>query len=877
LQASELQLSGRPLDNSTVGAIDLPKKGHFTDGAKPVSLDRRPVDPVACLVYRPRQPLREFVTNRQADHRQKPDARRLNVKGSRVPVFRSIEDVAGWLAGQPRDVAVVFAARAALRIIPVLASQFGLHGRQVNKAQSATVLRVFRCVAAAWAAAAYPGRSAELRPAAAVAGSRSDDKTASTAESAASWASAAAGALDADRFPFHAVTYATDAAAAGGSQAFDDILNSYAADAEIIDHGYSPVTLALSSTLWRSTPDWAFEGWAELEGALLGANEDWEVWTDWYEARLKAGEADPVLETARATIPDETWKRASRVVNSQIKSWIEERQRWHYATQDEREIEDQLVALSLEELAIIGMRVALRSVPLLTLGGENFTDPEFGQAILLMFRALALAWTGARYPHVANHERFAQALTAAASVENRSVNTNTGFAVANAAISATVASALNPTSSPAAGTVVLAIRILRSAAIRAEGDSAKSAFDGNLARDLEAFGGAARAGAVAELPLWSESNNSGSSTKAWNALKRGLIHVGQGWEAWVDWYESRLTGRPRFVNREFAYVEVPDALWADGPVSVNAWILRRIRELELAASTVDSVGGEARSTVPPRLEPLIGVPSAFGFGWTAAGTITAVSGSANWPVFPLPTSQADHRNRLEACRTIAKDVISALKAQRYNARPEFADVLTKYHKRLPKAPGTGNILLADAEARRLRDLWVNDLDSVSAGLASLLKIFLEQHIGLRPYYPEIEKFYHDVQTGRIETPLPQDAVDGFVKGIRDNTPAVFDESVTSAIDISAQAAPLQEAGLSSPGDAHPADTSQPMPPTDPLKELNPRKARDYTFGGIVNAVWKTYLEGEKLPKAAKGWKEAGEALQPYVGSILDWLRSFTGS
>jgi hypothetical protein len=76
--------------------------------------------------------------------------------------------------------------------------------------------------------------------------------------------------------------------------------------------------------------------------------------------------------------------------------------------------------------------------------------------------------------------------------------------------------------------------------------------------------------------------------------------------------------------------------------------------------------------------------------------------------------------------------------------------------------------LADAEARRVRDLWVNDLDSISAGLASLLKIFLEQHIGLRPYYPEIEKFYRDVQTGRIETPLPQDAVDGFVKGVRDN-------------------------------------------------------------------------------------------------------------
>jgi hypothetical protein len=595
-------------------------------------------------------------------------------------------------------------------------------------------------------------------------------------------------------------------------------------------------------------------------------------WTNWYQARLRAREADEVLEVARVTIPNESWQQGPKFVNSQIKSLVEKRQVSRYETQDEQEIGNQLASLSLEELAIIGLRAALRSVPLLTLGGGNFADPEFSQVILLMFRALSLAWTSAKYPHVANHEHFAQALAAAASIDNRSVNTNTGLAVANAAISATMASALNSTSSPEAGTVVLAIRSLRSAAIRAEGDSAKAVFDGNLARELKVFGSA-----IAELPLWSEPDNSGSSTKAWNALKRGLIHVGQGWEAWVDWYENRLAGRVRSMNREFAYVDVPVALWTDGPVSVNTWILRRIKELELAASTADSVEVEARSAIPPRLEPVAGVPSAFGFGWTGAGTIAIISSPANFPVFPLSTGEADHRNRLDACRTLAKDVISALKFQKYNARPEYADALTNYRKRLPNAPGTGNILLADAEARRLRDLWVNDLDSISAGLASRLKIFLEQHIALRPYYPEIAKFYRDVQTGRIETPLAQDAVEGFVKAVRDNTPAVFDQSVTSAIDVSAQSAPAPEVAPSSQAEQHLVDTNQPMPPADPLKELNPRKARDYIFGGVVNAAWKTYLEGEKIPQAAEGRKKAGEALQPYVGSILDWLRSFTGS
>jgi hypothetical protein len=72
------------------------------------------------------------------------------------PDLTSQENVARWLAGKPRQVAVVFAARAASRVIPVLASTFGLHGRAVNKDQSDTVLRVFRCAASAWAAGLRP-------------------------------------------------------------------------------------------------------------------------------------------------------------------------------------------------------------------------------------------------------------------------------------------------------------------------------------------------------------------------------------------------------------------------------------------------------------------------------------------------------------------------------------------------------------------------------------------------------------------------------------------------------------------------------------------------------------------------------------------------
>jgi hypothetical protein len=202
------------------------------------------------------------------------------------------------------------------------------------------------------------------------------------------------------------------------------------------------------------------------------------------------------------------------------------------------------------------------------------------------------------------------------------------------------------------------------------------------------------------------------------------------------------------------------------------------------------------------------------------------------------------------------------------------DALIKYQSRLPTAPGIGNILLADAQARRLRYLWATDDDAIR-GFDAQLKIFLEHHMGLRTFYPEIWKFYSAVQTGRIESPLHQDAVEGVMLSLRDNTPALFDPSITDALD--GTVVPLRERTPFAPSDASPANGDRPMPPDDPLKELNPEKARNYTFGGIVNALWKVYLDGEKVTQAAEEWKNAGRVLQPHVEQILAWLRAFTGS
>ena len=44
----------------------------------------------------------------------------------------------------------------------------------------------------------------------------------------------------------------------------------------------------LAYKLWpRARPRWISQLWKELKQDLLAAQEDWDVWTDWYEARLQ--------------------------------------------------------------------------------------------------------------------------------------------------------------------------------------------------------------------------------------------------------------------------------------------------------------------------------------------------------------------------------------------------------------------------------------------------------------------------------------------------------------------------------------------------------------------------------------------------------------
>jgi TIR domain-containing protein len=246
--------------------------------------------------------------------------------------FSNREDVERWLADKPRDVAVVFAARAALRVAPLLVTALGLLGGGASVLGKDVILPVFRAIATPWVACQYPIDNAELRAASvrAVAyGNATAGLTAANAASgAARYASAVANAFAhgnaasaADAAGFSAASAAEAASAAGFSAA-----NAASADAGLIDQGSSAAALAERPLWLTEVPPLVRDAWGRLQQALLKENPDWKVWTDWYRARLEGRPSDEVLEVARVMIADETWRQGPRAVNAEIARLIEDRE-----------------------------------------------------------------------------------------------------------------------------------------------------------------------------------------------------------------------------------------------------------------------------------------------------------------------------------------------------------------------------------------------------------------------------------------------------------------------------------------------------------------------------------------------------------------------
>jgi hypothetical protein len=526
---------------------------------------------------------------------------------------------------------------------------------------------------------------------------------------------------------------------------------------------------------------------------------------------------------------------------------------------------------------VIACRTALRVLPLLA--GVSSTDSgralTFTELTSVNFRGTSLAWSAAKYPARANELSPADAArdTNAAARDVNSANNATGAghdataavaaAVTAAAAATTAYAAYASAASADASTDAYAASAAANTAAAAENAFAANGIGDNpdtpqeqiwrsISSDVLALAEGLAPDLLANRALW-PGGIPHSISFNWRTLVQFLPPNGD-WDVWTQWYERRLIGRAYPESYEIVFARVPDEEWKKGPVSANAWIKTELAKLER--------------------KPIQNVTSVFTFQWNEANRIALSSGPQNLPVFPFPGNEADHRSRLDAERALAERLISDIAQKQYNIRSDYLDSLRRYASDLPASPVTGNFLLADAEARILRALFESEADSLPQGFAARLKIMLEQHIALRAFYPEVERFYLDVRKGRLEEPLPQDAVERATRTIVEYTPKFFEQEVTAGLREVERAPPQiflsdEDIAAHAPGVI--------LPPADPIGTLDLKKSRDFSTAAAFNKLMEVAEKGDKVAGSLEGWGKVFHQLSDNIGPIIDWLSRQMGN
>ncbi len=291
--------------------------------------------------------------------------------------FKNRSQLEAWLGTRPPEAAVLLAARAALRVSPVV--QTAKHAGFTD----ILVLPAFRAMAFSWAAAKYPvhqtkfGAAAAAAYAAAAAVSATVSVALATADAAAiradynasirdayaavaadSAAAAARAAAARAAGPYagartyaaaYAAAYAEDAIYAAayadartyavytasayaadsargapyaGAAAAPSLWSALSTDATRLEKGAAASAIA-SSPLWpQGQPDQLQSLWQEMKAALLAAKQDWQVWTIWYEDRLDGRVRDETRELGYARIEEALWDQGPAVVNAEIERRI---------------------------------------------------------------------------------------------------------------------------------------------------------------------------------------------------------------------------------------------------------------------------------------------------------------------------------------------------------------------------------------------------------------------------------------------------------------------------------------------------------------------------------------------------------------------------
>lgn len=531
-----------------------------------------------------------------------------------MPDLSSQDSGLSWLieiqpAQHRNECGMVMAARAALRVLPLLS----LDRNNGHMVSSSLILSAFRELSRCWALAAYPDRDHELKASygfnAFQGQHASRSGVSAAAEESVVYASNAAygsifraGESDGSSPPM------LRAAANAVAKAFEaDLMVAptraedppYNWDASQIDLGMSARVLA-SEPLWpNDEPYWLESGWSRMKADLRALNESWEVWTDWYEARLSGEQADETEEIIRATIPIEVFAQGPAATNRYIAEHIPK----HSSGQP---AEDGASEFGL----VLATRSVLRVVPLLNTD-DRIGDRRKSQFVLSVFRALAVAWARTQFPELVQRNYGVAAARNIAPFEPSSSTTaqRIGRAASEAAFCA------GARSRRIADSRARVARLRAKQAVEQMNDpillrSVIAQADGYDESDIAPGVTAAQLGAIA---LWPGGQSPGAVEDLWQQLRHNLLFAKEGWEVWLDWYEARLRGEVLSEAVELAYVNYTKRVSTTAIASeANSEIKRLIEaagfDLSIPIGTSEfpsaSTFNTPESLVPPPIESI---------------------------------------------------------------------------------------------------------------------------------------------------------------------------------------------------------------------------------------------------------------------------------
>jgi hypothetical protein len=250
--------------------------------------------------------------------------------------IKSRDDLQYWLKGVSVADARLIASRAALRVLPLISGIASvIYDRRRNVAVSTS--SIFRASSLAWVASKYPTQTNELSHVtaravidearaviddalwASVFPADADPEQVGTIFGTANAANAAATAVRAAYFADAANNSANAVSYAATSDVDEQVWQSVSADALALDGGLAPDLLA-SRPLWPGgIPHSIAARWQTLVQSLP-PNEDWDVWTAWYDRRLMGRVYPEAYELVFARVPDEAWEKGPAAANAWIKA-----------------------------------------------------------------------------------------------------------------------------------------------------------------------------------------------------------------------------------------------------------------------------------------------------------------------------------------------------------------------------------------------------------------------------------------------------------------------------------------------------------------------------------------------------------------------------